>query len=376
MQVDMHYYGTYAMARAAGLAPEDCRVIATAAQFVDDNAGKDSISFKDGARVDVDATAHHALDVANLDPEDQRNVWIPFHFIPGNAGAEYTERLICRRDSGIAREMVAHHIGLSAKRYFLPLVGITAHVYADTFSHYGFSGVSSRKNRIDLGSLKVVNEDHLDEGLRNHLREQGDRFRQRYGREGGFLPNIKRLWRSVKSEAVEAGSGALGHGAVLTFPDRPYLHWEFSYEDDTGEERGGVQDRDNPTTFLQGTEALHGMFKTVRESRESAGADNGREWGEIAERVKAILDRPGRKGERIEYWQEAAEAGDLSAGGGEKIPTYDEDEWNTQREHFASAGIDSSVVLEQPVFQFYQAAAAHRIYVLRDLLPSHGLVGN
>lgn len=94
MQVDMHYYGTYAMARAAGLAPADCRVIATAAQFVDDNAGKDSISFKDGARVDVDATAHHALDVANLDPEDQRNVWIPFHFIPGNAGAEYTERLI------------------------------------------------------------------------------------------------------------------------------------------------------------------------------------------------------------------------------------------------------------------------------------------
>lgn len=100
MQVDMHYYGTYAMARAAGLAPDDCRVIATAAQFVDDNAGKDSISFKDGARVDVDATAHHALDVANLDPEDQRNVWIPFHFIPGNARAEYTERLICRRDSG------------------------------------------------------------------------------------------------------------------------------------------------------------------------------------------------------------------------------------------------------------------------------------
>ena len=45
MQVDMHYYGTYAMARAAGLSPADCRIIAIAAQFVDDNAGKDTIWF-------------------------------------------------------------------------------------------------------------------------------------------------------------------------------------------------------------------------------------------------------------------------------------------------------------------------------------------
>lgn len=376
MQVDMHYYGTYAMARAAGLAPDDCRVIATSAQFVDDNAGKDSITFRDGARVDVDATAHHALDMANLEPEDQRNVWVPFHFIPGNTGAEYTERLICRRDSEIARQTVTHHLGLGAKRYFLPLMGITAHVYADTFSHYGFSGVSSRKNRIDMGSLRIVNNDRLDEGLRDHLQKKEDRFRQRYGREGGFLPNIKRLWRSVKSEALEAGSGALGHGAVLTYPDRPYLHWAFSYEDTTGERRNGVQDRDNPTTFLQGAEALHRMFRTARELRESAGADNGREWREIAERVKEILDRPGQKAERIRYWQEAAEAGDLFAGTGERIPTYDEDEWNTQREQLASADNDSSAVVEQPVFQFYQAAAVHRTYILRDLLPSHGLVGN
>lgn len=80
MQVDIHYYGTYVMARAAGLAPDDCRVIATSAQFVDDNTGKDSITFRDGARVDVAATAHHALDAASLEPEGQRNVWLPFHF--------------------------------------------------------------------------------------------------------------------------------------------------------------------------------------------------------------------------------------------------------------------------------------------------------
>lgn len=37
MQLDMHFYGTYAMARAAGLNVKTCTTIATAAQFVDDN---------------------------------------------------------------------------------------------------------------------------------------------------------------------------------------------------------------------------------------------------------------------------------------------------------------------------------------------------
>jgi len=36
MQEDMHYYGTYAMARAAGLKAAHAKVIAYAAQYVDD----------------------------------------------------------------------------------------------------------------------------------------------------------------------------------------------------------------------------------------------------------------------------------------------------------------------------------------------------
>ena len=33
----MHYYGTYAIARAAGLRPTDAQIIAYSAQFVDDS---------------------------------------------------------------------------------------------------------------------------------------------------------------------------------------------------------------------------------------------------------------------------------------------------------------------------------------------------
>ena len=53
------------------------------------------------------------------------------------------------------------------------------------YTRFDNSSVSSRKNRIDLGSLKVMNEDPLDDGLREYLREQGDRFQQRYGRKRG-----------------------------------------------------------------------------------------------------------------------------------------------------------------------------------------------
>ena len=163
---------------------------------------------------------------------------------------------------------------------------------------------------------------------------------------------------------------------MLTFPDRPYLHWEFRYENDQGEGRAGVQDRDNPTTFLEAAEALHGMFTRVREVRDAEGADNGRPWDDVVERVKTIIEMPGRKEDRVSHWRDAAELGDLFDRGGERIPRYEEHDWDDQRERLADDRADSSVVLDKPVFQFYQAAAAHRVYVLRDLLPQHGLIGD
>ena len=50
MQLDMHYYGTYAMARAGGLNSDAARIIATSAQFVDDNTAQSHVGFRDGSR--------------------------------------------------------------------------------------------------------------------------------------------------------------------------------------------------------------------------------------------------------------------------------------------------------------------------------------
>lgn len=58
MQEDIHYYGTYAMARAAGLRVEHAKIIAYAAQYVDDFTANNSEVHEDGGMFETVATAH------------------------------------------------------------------------------------------------------------------------------------------------------------------------------------------------------------------------------------------------------------------------------------------------------------------------------
>ena len=102
MQEDMHYYGTYAMARAAGLAVEQAKVVAYAAQYVDDSTCNDSEVHEDGGMFQTVATAHtnsEAISNAAADHTEQRKIWVPFHFFPGNAGGTLSEKLACVKDS-------------------------------------------------------------------------------------------------------------------------------------------------------------------------------------------------------------------------------------------------------------------------------------
>ena len=66
MQLDMHYYGTYALALAAGLTPEAAQIVATSAEFVDDNTARDHVEFQNGPHIDKEATAHHTVDSPTL----------------------------------------------------------------------------------------------------------------------------------------------------------------------------------------------------------------------------------------------------------------------------------------------------------------------
>jgi len=360
MQIDMHYYGTYAMARAAGLKPQVCKTIATAAQFVDDNADKESIRFRDGARLDAEATAHHTLDIKNTDLEDQRKIWVPFHFLPGNEGSGFTERLICRKDKNIVKKMVDFNLSHLKEPYGVLLIGITAHVYADTFSHYGFSGISSRRNKIKDGTIQFIKKPKPS--IEKYIREKEKRFRDTYKSECGTLDNIK-------SWFAENLSGALGHGAAVTFPDRPYLVWEFEYEDP--EFKSG--ERNNPKSFLEGCKALYDLFRKAALGDPELAEKKYMKFAAIEGVVKDVLATEADKKGRINAWRRAARSGKLFQPGSEKIPAYDGNAWHNQKDNLRRKS-DSKNTESLTIYQYYQAASIHRNFVLRDLLPSKGLI--
>ncbi|MCE2522301.1 MAG: hypothetical protein J4F49_03655 [Rhodobacteraceae bacterium] len=367
MHSDFHYYGTYAIARATGLNTETCKIIATAAQFVDDNNEEKVIDFANGeGRINVVPTAHPLLHIDNsqLFDSDQRTVWLPFHFLPGNKGGCMSERLICRKDSEIARQMVDFCLSLAKKPFGFYLIGIATHVYADTFSHYGFSGVSSRWNKVDGNSITLLND------KKDNRAE--DRFREKYGKTMGKLPNWRQSFlKTLQSGLAESGTGALGHGAVLKYPDYPYLSWQFSYEHPDGNQRNS--DRDNLATYLDACEKLHGVFCRVGQDNPSHKDSQGRSFDSIRDAVATILktQETDRK-KREAAWEAASRNGDLFTSP-ESIPPYQGEEWQKNFERLNGKG-KSSDVLDDPVFRFCQAAETYRAYVLRDLLPSHGLV--
>lgn len=375
MQIDMHYYGTYAMARAAGIKSESAKIIATSAQFVDDNAASSHVSFEDGARIDQEATAHHLVSDKNFVEKDQRKVWVPFHFLPGNEGDSYTEKLKCRKDSEIAREMCEHHRQYSDRPFSLHLMGIAAHVYADTFSHYGFSGVSSRGNKVDNGSFKFHEDvegfgadSTLEPTTRDYLVERGLKFFENKGEHGGLLDNIK-------SHIAETASGALGHGSVTTYPDKPYLIWSFDYEERNDSVCGKTSIRNNPETFLEGCRALHAVFRKYVGNRSDLDNDDARDFANIEKSVAQILNKPGNAEARTKEWINAAESGSLFGKGDESIPEYDGGDWNEQWDSLDDKeSYDAAMDLD--IWRFYQAASLHRTYVLRDLLPKRGLIVN
>ncbi|MCP4344614.1 MAG: hypothetical protein GY795_03685 [Desulfobacterales bacterium] len=351
MQIDMHYYGTYTMARAAGLNKEASTIIATASQFVDDNAHKDSVEFDDGSRIDAEATAHHSVDIHNVMPDDQRRIWVPFHFLPGMKGSVYLERLACQKNSPIAQDMIKHSLWHSDAVFFLELMGVAAHVYADTFSHFGFSGVSSTYNAIINDSIELME-------LETHVKEHLDKKTKSFSKK--FNP-----FDDIASWFAEKATGALGHGAVLTYPDRPYLKWSYVYEH-TKEKVV----RNNQDTFLEYCEEIYKIFKEVADLKPEYKEESV-EFSDIRDTVKEILSVQAVKEDRIAKWRKNVIDGKLFESGGDDIPRYDG--WNDDFDRLDDMS-NSEVALKSNVFRFFQAAAMHRTFVLRKLLPTHGLV--
>jgi len=174
------------------------------------------------------------------------------------------------------------------------------------------------------------------------------------------------------SDGAEILSGALGHGAVATLPDIPYLEWSFDYEEPTFTDGSPV--RNNTETFLEACEKLHTVFQ--RFASTSKGYDDGTsgvDFDSVKEKVFDLLFFQHGKPERSEKWRDAFSKGELGIRAGEEIPHYDPKAWDRQRDNFVTLDKPRDAV-KKDVYRFYQAASLHRHYMLRELLPKHNLV--
>ena len=200
-------------------------------------------------------------------------------------------------------------------------------------------------------------------------RSPADRDPPKAGRQGHRARTGLSLFEKLGSYFAEKLVGGLGHGAVMTFPDRPYLKWSFEYE---YPEKVRVT-RDNPKTFNEGCKALHKMFRTFLEHYPEFSDNSGNDYDVISDLVNDVICTQAKCEGRIDAWQNAAKSGGLFNLSNEKIEVYDADQQHTNREDLIKIK-DSRKITEFSIFRFYQAAAAHRHYVIRDLLPSHNLI--
>ena len=353
MQKDMHFYGVYALALASGIKPETASIIAHSSQFVDDATIDEAIELSGNGSVLPTMTSHKPIDYQNTIPGDQWKVWVPFHFLPGNEGTTFHQKMICRKDSEPANLMKLHALKHKTETFGPHLIGITAHVYADTFAHYGFSGIGGAWNKIDNQSIRP-SQKFLSTPIGAYLKTKFDLFKAKLA--GTF------------AEAIP-----IGHGAVATYPDRPYLEWSYEYEDKDFWGGGHKVTRDNGKDFLEACEKLFGLLKDFLKDNDEHSDGDGKNWDDIKDVVENIVLTEGTMDQRIDLWRNALTSGSLANNQEvDKHLHYNEKKWSVGEivMHYQN---HNSVAQFDPCL-FYIAAWKHRQYVLRELLPEVGIL--
>ena len=280
MQIDFHHAVTYAVARMAGFIHEEATIISYAAQYVDDCSRRGIVNFHTGYTYYRLASSQEYTDFIHLcDTKDDCRVWVPFHFLPGNAGAKagegaaFTpmERLRCTPDSYLASDMWEACYASRGQANALHRLGITCHVYEDTFAHCWFVGVLDKVN-------KVSDVKHKDGG-------------------------IKELFENIESRLFEAVP--LGHGSVLKFPDLPFLEW--SYLDSEGTQ----QIRNNPERFLLASTQLFRHLLFYRNQPD--GEMLQRDQDTLLNGFRSYTEKDGK--DRLPHWHKLIREGNFSFGG-------------------------------------------------------------
>lgn len=371
MQIDFHHGATYALARLAGFEHNEASIIAHSSQYVDDAVKEGVVNFTNNVKYQRIASAHKMLDYKNMDALDNQKVWVPFHFLPGNSGLpvgdnpdKFIKKLVCEPNSYVSTDMIEACIKNHDKQYGLYQLGITMHVYGDTWAHYGFAGVKHKINRVE--DLVLHNDiDNMKDKIKSFFSDLWD-------------DTIQNLLSDVMP---------MGHGAALTCPDLPYLNWEYT---------NGLGDkviRNNPVDFYA---ASFTMFEHMCNFRKARGDENVPEG--ISEQDAAVIKKNintfKTKDEEARHnmWLDSIASGEFSFGDinrevieyhatGEKSWKYealelednDKFEQNIKRDDEDNEFEFKSEFMMSHWKLFHDALQSHHFGVARNILPKYGI---
>lgn len=348
MQIDFHHAVTYVTARLAGFPKKEADKIAYAAQYVDDATSPGTVVFNNKAAYNRMCSAHKMVDVRNANLAENQHVWMPFHFLPGNGGMEagqnpdgsFIEKIVSRpgNDNPVAREMVEEVIREKGRPYALHRLGITMHVFADTWAHQQFAGVEHPINEVEKA------------------RETGG--------TNVFSNGLDGWLRDVLDDTIPP----LGHGRANIFPDMPFLTW--TYKNGLGNDNV----RHNTNDFCEAAEQMCLVMQ-----RYLGSAVVGMPAGDTEKMKDLFSSIQEKKGEdRHEKWLAAITDGTFSFGP-ETVEYPEKEGGNSWKKLALGAGCDKPVYPYKKSFLksdwklFHDAVQAHHLYVNHQLLPQYGI---
>jgi len=346
MQIDFHHAATYVLARLAGFDAEEGEIVAYAAQYVDDATDDEAIHFDNGARYSRISSAHRMLDYRNFESLAASRVWLPFHFLPGNQGlpageapeGSFVERLVTIPNSSVAQDMIRATIADRDAPHGLQRLGIAMHVYADTWAHQGFVGLQHAINAsTELTGANGEPDNEIVDRLKNY-----------------FINNAL----------------PLGHGTVLSHPDRPFLLWAYTNG------RGERISRNNPDDYIDAAEQMCRAMQGYRAG--SLDADLPGLTAADRHVIQRILRevRLDEAEERWGAWHHEIQAGSFSFGPA-TIEYVGEGEGSWEREALGEADggryAYREAFLESRWKRFHDALILHRYDVVHRILPRYGI---
>lgn len=335
------------------------------------------------------ASAHKMIDYNNFSEVKNHLAWLPFHFLPGNGGlpagedpeGSELEKLICRPDSYVARDMLRIAMRDKGTRRALHRLGIAMHVYADTFVHQGFVGALCQANQtFNLTSGNPETDKKIQSITKKELIRK-----IRSDPKGTLqvaLDAIKLMitQRKLPIQFIRSflKSDPLGHAGADVYPDQPYLTW--SYED----WKKNLIERNNPSLFMQAMNMMVKAMRAWQAGDESMNLDSYDGLNSADANVMETLFRQLQNPDgdaRHASWLAAIERGDFSFGK-ERLKYIGKG--NGSWKHRA-LGTKNAVDKMDEIFPyspafltsdwkcFHDALQAHRSDVVHNILPRYGI---